>query len=223
MRKEKSDPVKIAVFDVDGTFLYKTSAEILLIRFLRKKGLIPFKNFIETVFWLFRIFPLDLLEATLKNKMFLKGVRVKEVFSTLPEFYDMYMRPRFFLPLYNRMRQLQKEGYKIIFISATLDFILDLLMEKLDAYGGIAATTVIRNGCFTGKLTGIYSYYRGKVEALDHFLADQEVDYKNSYAFADRGEDIPLLERFGHPTAVNPTRWLRREAKKRGWPIQDKI
>jgi len=223
MQKRKSDSIKIAVFDVDGTFLYNTSAEILLVRFLRKKGLLPFFNFIKTILWLFRMFPLDPLEATLKNKMFLKGILQADILCGLPEFYEMYLKPNLYMPLYYRMRELQREGYRIIFISATLDFILDFIIDELDADGGMAANMVVRKGRFTGMLTGIYPYYRGKVRALDHYLMNQEVDYRQSYAFADRWEDIPLLERFGHPIAVNPTRRLRKEANRRGWVIQEQI
>lgn len=223
MHIRKSDSLKIAVFDVDGTFLYKTSAEILLVRFLRKKHMLPFINFIKTILWIFRMFPLDFLEATLKNKMFLKGLRKEDVQNLMPEFYEQYMKPNFYMPLYHRMRQLQREGYRIIFISATLDFILNFLMDKLEAHGGMAANMVVRNGCFTGRLSGIYPYYRGKVKALDHFLMNQRIDYSQSYAFADRWEDVPLLERFGHPIAINPTRRMRKEAIRRGWTIQDCI
>jgi phosphoserine phosphatase len=39
------------------------------------------------------------------------------------------------------------------------------------------------------------------------------------YFYSDSYTDLPLLEFSGHPVAVNPDRFLRREALKRGWRI----
>jgi phosphoserine phosphatase len=40
-----------------------------------------------------------------------------------------------------------------------------------------------------------------------------------SYFYTDSITDLPLLERVGHPVAVNPDPRLRRLARKRCWPI----
>ncbi|MEA2576130.1 MAG: hypothetical protein QOH93_3428, partial [Chloroflexia bacterium] len=39
------------------------------------------------------------------------------------------------------------------------------------------------------------------------------------YAYGDTAADIPFLEAFGHPHAVDPDAALEAEAKKRGWQI----
>ena len=181
--------------------------------------MLPFQNFFKTLIWTFRTFPLDILEATLKNKMYLKGLSQKEINTILPEFYNTYLKPNFYGPVYRKMNELKKADFQIIFISATLDFILNQMVEGLCADGGVAATTEIRKGLFTGRLLGTYPYFSGKVKAMNRYLDGQKVDFKNSYAFADRWEDIPLLSIFGHPVAVNPTWRLRKEAQKRGWTI----
>jgi phosphoserine phosphatase len=41
-----------------------------------------------------------------------------------------------------------------------------------------------------------------------------------SYFYTDSISDLPLLERVGHPVAVNPDPRLARLARKRGWPIE---
>ena len=47
-----------------------------------------------------------------------------------------------------------------------------------------------------------------------------DVDLAASYFYTDSISDLPLVERVGHPVAVNPDLRLRRLARKRGWPLE---
>jgi len=214
-------PVRIAVFDIDGTFLLKTSAEIQLIQYLRKQGLLPFRNIIKMFLWLFRLLPsAGFLEATLKNKIYLRGLPVRCIDIILKDFFETQLRPLVIDGVYQQFQELKKKGYQVFFVSATLDFIVQQMVQGLGADGGIGARAEIRDGRFTGRIAGIYPYFREKCRALDILLNGRIIDFRNSYAFADRWEDIPLLSRFGHPVAVNPTGALYRSAKKRGWAVE---
>ena len=117
------------------------------------------------------------------------------------------------------MKILQEKGYEIILISGTLDFILQYLVEKLGANGGVGSKVEIDDGKFTGRIVWIHPYHHGKVLALQKYLAGRNIDYHKSYGFGDSWADVPLLSLFGHPIAVNPGRILRRQALKRGWKV----
>jgi phosphoserine phosphatase len=54
----------------------------------------------------------------------------------------------------------------------------------------------------------------------ERFAVENDVDLAASSFYSDSISDLPLLERVGHPVAVNPDPRLRRLAKKRGWPIE---
>ncbi len=211
--------LKIAVFDVDRTLLVGTSGEVQLIRFLRRREMLPLINFARSLFWMIWKLPQDPKEAILRNKVYLYGLDVNEVKSLLPEFFKNYLQPRLSLQSLKCMRELRDKGYEIILISGTLSFILNYLVEHLDAHGGVGSEMEIRDGKFTGRILGIHPFYRGKVQALQEYLNGRKVDYNHSFGFADSWADVPLLSLFGNSVAMNPDRRLKKEAGKRGWKV----
>jgi phosphoserine phosphatase len=76
------------------------------------------------------------------------------------------------------------------------------------------------DGRLTGRVTPPVCYGQGKVVWAERFAAEHDVDLDAGYFYTDSISDLPLLERVGHPVAVNPDPRLRRLADKRGWPIE---
>src|SRR5690625_2111086 len=58
-----------------------------------------------------------------------------------------------------------------------------------------------------------------KKETIQNILKLDQVDRKNSFAYADSYTDMPVIELVGHPTAVNPDDKLRKHAIKKNWEI----
>jgi putative phosphoserine phosphatase/1-acylglycerol-3-phosphate O-acyltransferase len=61
----------------------------------------------------------------------------------------------------------------------------------------------------------------GKVVHVERFAAEQGVDLETSYFYTDSHADLGLLERVGLPRVITPDRRLRRQARQRGWRIED--
>ena len=78
---------------------------------------------------------------------------------------------------------------------------------------------LIYNEQFTGKLTGIPSYAEGKVKRFNDWLENNGHRLEESWFYSDSHNDIPLLKKVNHPTAVDPDEFLKDEAKKMNWPI----
>lgn len=212
-------PLKIAVFDVDRTLIVKTSAEVQLIRFLHQRNMLPLANLVRNFFGFIRQMPHGFEQVILRKSVYLRGLNAGDVMSSLPEFFEVRIRPRLSVKIREYMQNLREKGYEIILISGTLDFILQFLVERLNAHGGIGSNAEIRNGKFTGRIQGIHPYFHGKVSALEKYLNGRRVDFECSYGFGDSWADVPLLSMFGHPVAVNPGRLLRRRARKYGWAV----
>ena len=49
------------------------------------------------------------------------------------------------------------------------------------------------------------------------FAAANDLDLRESVAYADSTSDLPMLERVGHQVVVNPDPRLLLRARRRGW------
>jgi len=215
----KKAPSRIAVFDIDGTLLKGTWAEFELYRFLRRKGIIGVLQWVSFGAQFFLLLPKGLGVAFRENKGYLSGLRVSEVRHWMPAFFQTYLEPLIPEEFILKMKQFRRAGYEVILLSGTLDVILDILRDYLPVDGVIGSVLQTRNGRLTGRIQGMHPYGEKKVRALKDFLGPRSVDFSSSYAFADRFADVPLMELFGHPVAVNPDRRLRAYAQRLGWEI----
>jgi len=212
-------PQRIAVFDLDWTLLEEISAETLWVIYLIRHRIVPFKNILVSILRLIVFLPFGIDRAVLKNRYYMKEMSVRSVKNLMENFYNEMIQPGLSKDLIERMRQLKSQGYRILLLSATLDFILEHLVRQLNADGGISSTLEIRDGNYTGHIIGTYPYYTGKVTCLESLLGDMQIDFGNSFAFGDTWADIPLLARFGKPVAVHPDVLLKVVAEKRVWEI----
>jgi len=67
---------------------------------------------------------------------------------------------------------------------------------------------------------GPVCFGRGKVRVAEAFARAHDVDLSASWFYTDSYSDLPMLERVGHPVAVNPDLRLRRRARARGGPVR---
>jgi HAD superfamily hydrolase (TIGR01490 family) len=110
-------------------------------------------------------------------------------------------------------------GRDVIVVSASGHEVVDPIAELLGADTVIATEMVIADGRYTGDVA-FYAFGAAKATKIHELAAARGYDLAGSYAYSDSVTDLPMLEAVGHPTAVNPDRALRREAARRGWPIQ---
>jgi len=219
MKTENTPLPRIAVFDVDRTLVLETSGEVQLIRFLRQKGMLPMLNFGRSLLGFIRQLPNGFEEVILRKSLYLRGLNARDVKSLVPELFERVLKPRLSLRVQEYMNMLRERGHEIVLISGTVDFLLDFLVERLNAHGGMGSHVEIQNGKFTGRILGIHPYYHGKVKALRAYLNGRRIDYPRSYCFGDSWADFPLLSLFGNPVAVNPGRILKRRAEREGWKV----
>ena len=62
-----------------------------------------------------------------------------------------------------------------------------------------------------------------KKELLDSIIRKYKIDLKDSFAFGDTEQDLPMLSRVGNPVPLNPTPLLCKLALERGWHIPKNI
>jgi phosphoserine phosphatase len=85
--------------------------------------------------------------------------------------------------------------------------------------GGIGMRSEIRDGVYTGRPAGPFTYREGKAEAIREVAAREGYDLAESFAYSDSESDLPMLRAVGHPVAVNPDAELLRVARAEGWQV----
>src|SRR6201992_1585552 len=75
------------------------------------------------------------------------------------------------------------------------------------------------DGLLTGGVIKPILWGPGKAAAVQRFAAENDIDLKDSYFYADGDEDVALMYLVGNPRPTNPEGKMAAVAKRRGWPI----
>lgn len=98
----------------------------------------------------------------------------------------------------------------------------EMVAEGLGMTGAIGTCAEVSgDGHYTGNLVGEIIHGEAKARAVRAYAREHDVDLRESFAYSDSSNDLPLLEAVGHPHAVNPDGDLRSAARARGWPVYE--
>lgn len=122
-------------------------------------------------------------------------------------------------PAVRRIREHRRAGHTIIFITGSLDFIVEPLQPLTDEI--VSARLDEVDGIFSGDLATPPLVGEARASWLRDYAASERADLSRSYAYADSMSDLPMLEAVGNPVAVNPDVPLARVARERGWPVEE--
>lgn len=128
-------------------------------------------------------------------------------------------KPGFFVrKVVQRLTALRQDGVEPVFVSGSFVELLGPIAKALDVRY-VLATHLLNDGQkYSGRIAMPQTIGAGKALAIHSFLADQEVDSRNCWAFGDDISDVPMLELVGHPTAVIGDQELAMVATIQGWP-----
>lgn len=144
--------------------------------------------------------------------------------AVLDAWHGEYMRERILPMIRDSARALvdKHRGEVRVIITATNSFVTAPIARAFGIEHLIATEPEIRDGTFTGGVSGTPCFREGKVERLEAWLAGRGESIKSvlkSTFYSDSHNDLPLLEQVDHPVAVDPDAALRAHAGARGWPI----
>ncbi len=211
----------VAFFDLDGT-LVVGQTQVLLVKFLRKAGVVSRSFVVGTTLW-FVAYKAGLVKVTeasrAKGIAILKGLGEEEVKSLMARFTDEEMVPRLHPAATAALAEHQAEGDVVVVVSAALDPVVEALCSRLGVaeYAGVPCEVV--DGRYTGRLDGPIPYSAEKARIAARIIAEHAADPADCWAYADHDTDLDLLRSVGHPVAVNPRPGLRSEAEREGWPV----
>ena len=144
--------------------------------------------------------------------------------KVLDDWHAEYMRERILPMIRDSARALvdKHRGEVRVIITATNSFVTAPIARAFGIEHLIATEPEVRDGAFTGGVSGTPCFREGKVERLEGWLTARGESLKNvlkSTFYSDSHNDLPLLEQVGHPVAVDPDAALRAHAAARGWPV----
>jgi HAD superfamily hydrolase (TIGR01490 family) len=162
----------------------------------------------------------DAATDALRTRVFesIAGRRVVDLARLTPDVLAGIL-PRVYPQMLDVAWRHQDAGRPVYIVTAASQEIAELLARVLVFDGGIGARSEIRDGVYTGRPEGPFTYREGKAEAIRQVAAHQGIDLAASYAYSDSESDLPMLRAVGHPVAVNPDAELARVAREEGWEI----
>jgi len=112
-------------------------------------------------------------------------------------------------------------GFLTIAISGSpVEAIHALEMGFREVYG---SEMQVGDGIYTGKVGRNLIIAEEKRKLLGSIIRKHRIDLKDSFAFGDTEQDLPMLSRVGNPLPLNPAPLLRNAAKERGWRITSDV
>jgi HAD superfamily hydrolase (TIGR01490 family) len=174
---------------------------------LYKLGLLSQEDFYrpwgETMAWLLRDWPLE---------------QSRVLFEQLT---DQQIMPNLRGNVLALLRQHQERDHLVALVSGTFAPWLEVIAGCLGVEHSIGTPLEVRDGRYTGRILRPFCQGSGKTQRVCAYLAEQglEVDWTASFAYADSGTDLPLLEAVGNPIAVCPDKALLAQTQAHGWPV----
>ena len=134
---------------------------------------------------------------------------------------QQYVVPRLRPDVMKRLKQHQHAGDRVILLSGTPHPHLATNGLQLGVEEVVGTPLITRDGRFTGGSERPTCQGENKVVRLEQHLEanDGSINWAESWAYADRYSDLPVLQRATHPGAVYPDSELTAHAREHGWEI----
>lgn len=221
---EGQQPVRLAVFDFDGTCLDGSSTVHLVLDLLSKRK-ISILTGLKTGLWgIAYKLHLPQNESWVRSKVWqaFQGKPAKQVDAWLADYYDRVCEPLWRESARQAMRDHLDQGCTVVMVSASFDPIVRRCaqLHPVD-YQVSTRMSVLPDGTYGNTVDGQPIEGPQKLVALRSF-ADSTFGPGNwviEAAYGDHYSDKTLLEAAKHPHAVSPGPTLRRYAKEQGWPV----
>jgi HAD superfamily hydrolase (TIGR01490 family) len=211
-----------AFFDLDKTLMEGSSA-IHFGRAAYRQGLVNRRQLVKDA-WANIRFRLrgstdeetDVLRERILDAI--AGHRVVDLARLSPEVLSGIL-PRVYPQMLEVAWRHQDEGRRIYIVTAASQELADMLARVLLFDRGIGFRSERRDGYYTGKPDGPFTYREGKAQAIRELAQREGYDLSECWAYSDSESDLPMLRCVGHPVAVNPDAELLRIAREQGWQV----
>lgn len=211
-----------AFFDVDHTLL-DVNTGMQWARHQRRAGLLSKADMLRAAMWMlrYRILVVDQESLIARVATAYAGTPVARAETEMRKWFDAEMA-RFIRPTgRTRVQEHLEAGHVVALMSSGTRYTLEPLADMLGIKYVVCTVFEEVDGLLTGRHVAPACAGEGKVSLAERFALQHDINLDASYFYTDSHADIGLLERVGLPRVVTPDLRLRRQARRRGWRIEN--
>ena len=226
MSSNSPAPVRLAVFDYDGTIISGQSG-LLIAWYMLTHRLMKPRHAARLALWGIRYAThLPHREEEARELVFksLIGQTPEEVMRFMQEFHDAVLAPLYRPKAEQEVALRESEGCTVLLVSATFQDLADIAATRLGMDAAIATLMEMdENDRYTGYVEGDVIEGPMKLVAVERWANDHlgAGSWELYHAYGDHASDVELLSAAAHAYAVSPKALLRRHAKRCGWAVLD--
>ena len=209
----------IVFFDLDGTLLPRPGAERQFLTHLLRRGRIGPQQLTAAARFTLRFGAHFGRAVFKKNKGYLCGLAVGQTAKMAQDFANATLCRQLYPDLVDQLRQHQRQADPVVLLTGSPQFLADPIAAHLEIEFAIATLCAVENGRFQPGPPARHPLGPEKLRLARRFCAARDATLADAVAYADAGEDAPLLAAVGRAVAVRPDRRLRRLAETRAWQI----
>jgi HAD superfamily hydrolase (TIGR01490 family) len=221
-----ADPTAGAFFDVDNTIMRGASIYYFARGLVARKMVAP--RDVALMLWSQFSFLLrgsespDHIDAIRQAALaFVAGSSVDDMRRLGEEIYDDAIASRIWEGARELTRHYLAAGQRVWLVTATPVELAEIIARNLGLTGALGTVAETTDGVYTGRLVGDLMHGEAKAAAIRDLAEREGLDLARCAAYSDSKNDLPMLSLVGHPNVVNPDPRLRREARRRGWPVYE--
>jgi phosphatidylglycerophosphatase C len=193
--------MKAAFFDFDGTLINGISEHLFFWYLIKTKR-------INLAGSLLRFLALALIKLRFDSALFreykpyIHNIDKSSLTKYSEDFYKKKIRKRLRKGVVNKMLSLQKRGFTIVMVTATLDILVNPFLKEFRIAHAFSSIYTPTKSIFRKNIKNVVPYGENKKSYIVKFAKGHSILLKDSYAFGDSRADTEMMGIVGHSVWV---------------------
>lgn len=215
--------MRFAFFDLDKTLIARNSATLWIKSELRD-GHISRRTALRGLGWIVKYhFGAAEMDYALRNAVgLMTGLMERDLIERTARFFQRDIRSLYRRGALEAVERHRNAGDRLVLLTSSSSYLSELVCRDLRLHDYLSNRfEVDHDGRYTGLPVEPLCFGPGKVTLAQAYLQARGATFEHCTFYSDSLSDLPMLEAAGERVVVNPDPRLRREAKRRGWPVVD--
>jgi HAD superfamily hydrolase (TIGR01490 family) len=212
---------KIAFFDVDKTILAVNSGPLWVRREVRLGHLSRWQALRGFYWGILYALGVARMERFLASAVeTLRGQREQDLRQRTIDFWREDVRALIRPAARAAIAAHRERGDRVYLLTTSSIYLSSEIAAELGCDGFLCNRMEVEDGLMTGRIVPPICFGPGKAHHAGRLAAELGVALSDCTYYGDSYSDLPMLLAVGTPVAVTPDQRLRREAKRRGFRIE---